>query len=276
MSKKSDQFEKQIVSTVSKYVGTNLPATLPNWMLKEGITPESKIISVEGIGSKSKNNKTDVIIKLSEGTPIKISAKLLNADFMGNWYSHKRFIEEFGNDAFKKMTRASTLWANEWSKTAKAPYVGVSICFGSRSGKTGQNFLDIFTVEDILTISRGFGKGDCVANCFYISNNCADTMQGILDDLKEISFDSVTAATKKFKVAHRPINPITEYSNRGKNVYTRFMPYNKLPKLTIIEDPSELFELGEFVEIEPTGLNHNHILNDLEANYNIKIPRKKK
>lgn len=274
MSKASDAFENEIVTMVSKQIGESLPSTLPNWMLKEGISPGAKIVFVDGIGSKSKDNKTDVIIKLSEGEPIKISAKLRNADYFGNWYGHKRFIAEFGTAAFEKMTKASTVWANEWAKTATAPYVGVSICFGRRSGKTGQDFLDIFTADDILTVARGFGSGDHVANCMYISNNSANTIQSLINNIEEITTESVNAATESFKVAHRPINPITEGTNRGKNVYTRFKPYQKLATKTVIRDPKELFKLGEFVEVEPSALNHNHILDDLEVNYNIVIPRK--
>lgn len=157
---------------------------------------------------------------------------------------------------------------------ATAPYVGVSICFGRRSGKTGQDFLDIFTADDILTVARGFGSGDHVANCMYISNNSAGTIQSLINNIEEITTESVNAATESFKVAHRPINPITEGTNRGKNVYTRFKPYQKLATKTVIRDPKELFKLGEFVEVEPNALNHNHILDDLEANYNIVIPRK--
>ena len=210
MSKASDAFENEIVTMVSKHIGESLPSTLPDWMLKEGIIPGAKIVSVDGIGSKSKDNKTDVIIKLSEGEPIKISAKLRNADYFGNWYGHKRFIAEFGTAAFERMTKASTVWANEWAKTATAPYVGVSICFGRRSGKTGQDFLDIFTADDILTVARGFGSGDHVANCMYISNNSASTIQSLINNIEEITTESVNAATESFKVAHRPINPITE------------------------------------------------------------------
>ena len=69
-------------------------------------------------------------------------------------------------------------------------------------------------------------------------------------------------------------NPITEGTNRGKNVYTRFQPYRALGRPTIITNPQELFALGEFVTVDPDSLNHNHILNDLEANYNIIVPRK--
>lgn len=274
MSKASDAFENEIVTMVTKHLGEALPSELPDWMVDEGIIPGAVITSVDGIGSKSKENKTDVIIKLDKGEPIKISAKLRNADYFGNWYGHKRFIAEFGEDAFERMTEASTNFANEWAKTATAPYVGVSICFGRRSGKTGQDFLDIFTSDDILTVARGFGSGDHVANCMYISNNSATNIPSLINNIEEITTDSVNEATENFKVAHRPINPITEGTNRGKNVYTRFMPYEKLPQRTVIRDPKKLFKLGEFVTVEPTSLNHNHILDDLEANYNIVIPRK--
>lgn len=274
MSKASDAFENEIVTMVTKHLGEALPSELPDWMVDEGIIPGAVITSVDGIGSKSKENKTDVIIKLDKGEPIKISAKLRNADYFGNWYGHKRFIAEFGEDAFERMTEASTNFANEWAKTATAPYVGVSICFGRRSGKTGQDFLDIFTSDDILTVARGFGSGDHVANCMYISNNSATNIPSLINNIEEITTDSVNEATENFKVAHRPINPITEGTNRGKNIYTRFMPYEKLPQRTVIRDPKELFKLGEFVTVEPTSLNHNHILDDLEANYNIVIPRK--
>lgn len=274
MSKASDAFENEIVSMVNKHIGENLPPILPVWMLKEGIIPSAKIVSVYGIGSKSKDNKTDVIIKLSVGEPIKISAKLRNADYFGNWYGHKRFLAEFGMAAFERMTKASTVWANEWAKTAIAPYVGVSICFGRRSGKTGQDFLDIFTADDILTVARGYGSGDHVANCMYISNNSANSIQALINNIEEITAESVNAATESFKVAYRPINPITEGTNRGKNVYTRFKPDQRLATRTVIRDPKELFKLGCFVEVEPNALNHNHILNDLEENYNIVIPRK--
>lgn len=276
MSKASDAFENEIVTMVTKHLGEALPSELPDWMVDEGIIPGAVITSVDGIGSKSKENKTDVIIKLDKGEPIKISAKLRNADYFGNWYGHKRFIAEFGEDAFERMTEASTNFANKWAKTATVPYVGVSICFGRRSGKTGQDFLDIFTSDDILTVARGFGSGDHVANCMYISNNSATNIPSLINNIEEITTDSVNAATENFKVAHRPINPITEGTNRGKNVYTRFMPYEKLPQRTVIRDPKELFKLGKFVTVEPTSLNHNHILDDLEANYNIVIPRKGK
>lgn len=275
MSKASDAFEKEIVQMVSLHIGENLPSDLPVWMKNEGIVPNAKIISVDGIGSKDKDNKTDVIINLENSQPIKISAKLMNADYFGNWYGHQRFLQEFGREAFDRMTAASTAFANKWAKTSTAPFVGVSICFGRRSGRTGQNFTDIFTHNDILTVARGFGCGDSVANCMYIADHSARTIQGLINNLKEITEETVNQVTENFKVAHRPINPITEGTNRGKNVYTRFQPYNRLKNKLVIRDPKILFSLGEFVTVEPNRLNHNHILDDLERNYNIVVPRKK-
>ena len=276
MSKISEQLEQELVSLVEQYIGERLPYILPRWLINEGVLPGAKIIGVDGIGSKSRLNKTDVLISLENSEPIKISAKLANADYFGNWYSHNRFKDEFGLEAFDRMTKASTDFANYWAKTAVAPFVGVSICFGKRSGRTGQDFTDIFTTEDILTVARGFGNGIATANSMYIANYVPRSIEELIDCLQEISITSVNEATENFKVVHRPINPMTEGTNRGKNVYTRFQPYEALSEPRIITNPKILFSLGKFVQVEPNGLNHNHILNDLEQNYNIIVPRKSK
>ena len=276
MSKISEQLEQELVSLVEQYIGERLPYILPRWLINGGVLPGAKIIGVDGIGSKSRLNKTDVLISLENSEPIKISAKLANADYFGNWYSHNRFKDEFGLEAFDRMTKASTDFANYWAKTAVAPFVGVSICFGKRSGRTGQDFTDIFTTEDILTVARGFGNGIATANSMYIANYVPRSIEELIDCLQEISITSVNEATENFKVVHRPINPMTEGTNRGKNVYTRFQPYEALSEPRIITNPKILFSLGKFVQVEPNGLNHNHILNDLEQNYNIIVPRKSK
>ncbi|MBO5440714.1 MAG: hypothetical protein J6A53_08680 [Clostridia bacterium] len=276
MSKVSDLLEQELVTLVEDYIGQRIPYDLPQWLIDEGVRPGAKIVAVDGIGSKSRLNKTDVLIILESSSPIKISAKLANADYFGNWYSHKRFLDEFGFEAFERMTKASTAFANRWAETAIAPFVGVSICFGKRTGLTGQDFTDIFTSRDILTVARGFGVGDSTANCMYIADYVPRTIEELIDCLQEISIETVNEATENFKVAHRPINPITEGTNRGKNVYTRFQPYKRLPEPTVIREPDILFSLGRFVTVEPDGLNHNHILNDLEERYNIIVPRKQK
>ncbi len=274
MSRASDAFEDEIVWMVNHHKGERIPSNIPDWLRGEGVVPGARILRADGIGSKDKMNKTDVVVYLEDSEPIKISAKLMNADYFGNWYGHKRFLMEFGRDAFYRMTAASTRFANRWAQTATAPFVGVSICFGRRSGNTGQNFTDIFTPEDILTVARGYGTGISVANCMYIANTSARDIPGLLNSIEEITVYTVNKATENFKVAHRPINPMTEGTNRGKNVYTRFQPYRSLPTRTVIRNPRDLFKLGEFVEVQPNCLNHNHILDELEDMYNIVVPRK--
>ncbi|MDR1772333.1 MAG: hypothetical protein LBS02_17130 [Hungatella sp.] len=274
MSKLSDELEYDLTKMINMHSGEHLPNNLPYWMLQEGIVPGSTILCAEGIGSKSKENKTDVIIYLHNSIPIKISAKLLNADYFGNWYGHNRFLKEFGTAAFNRMTKASALWANKWANTATNPFVGVSICFGKRTGNTAQRFTDIFTEDDILTVAKGFGTGNHVANCMYISNTPALNIQGLINSLEPITKVNVIRATSGFMIAHRPINPMTEGSNRGKNVYCRFAPYYRLPTKTTITNAKQLFSLGEFITVNSDCTNHNHILNDLEHNFNIKIPRK--
>ncbi len=274
MSQASDRFEREIVAMVNAHRGECLPTFLPNWLIGEGVRPGAKILGAEGIGSQDRRNKTDVVIYLEHSEPIKISAKLMNADYFGNWYGHKRFLAEFGEEAFYRMTAASTAFANYWARTATAPYVGVSICFGRRGGRTGQRFTDIFTTNDILTVARGYGNGVSSANCMYIANSSARDIPSLISSIEEITVSTVNAATEGFMVAHRPINPTTEGTNRGKNVYTKFQPYKCLNTRTVVTNPNVLFSLGEFVEVEPNCLNHNHILNELEGNYNIVIPRK--
>jgi len=274
MSKLSDKLEQDLASFVSKYKGKSIPLNIPYFLIEEGVKPGAKIINAERTGANDHATKTDVIIYLENSEPIKISAKLSNADFYGNWYGHKRFIEEFGEKAFNKMSIAATNWANEWKISAKTPFVGVSICFGKRPGRTGINFLDVFDKKDIITICKGKGCGDKVANCLYVTDSIPDNLETLFTNLKEISEDSIEAIVEDFKIAMRPINPITEGTNRGKNIYTQFVPFKKLDKPTIVTEPEELFKLGTFKTVEPTCINHNHILNILEREFNIIIPRK--
>ena len=117
MSKAS---ELEIAIANAAKSGDALPQILPHWMLNLGILPGNLITSSERIGNKSTTTKTDVLIKLQESPPLKISAKLSNADYFGNWYGHKRFIKEFGYEAFYKMTDKVTEWANNWAQNPNA------------------------------------------------------------------------------------------------------------------------------------------------------------
>lgn len=89
-----------------------------------------------------------------------------------------------------------------------------------------------------------------------------------------LRLETIKQVVGDFMIAYRPINPITEGTNRGKNVYTQFVPYKKLDEPTTVITPKEIEVLGKFQTVEPNRLNHNHILNKLESDYNIIIPRK--
>lgn len=78
---------------------------------------------------------------------------------------------------------------------------------------------------------------------------------------------------QNIKVICRPVNPITEGSNRGKNTYTQFKPEQTQPNLPTVTTLSELITLGQYIQVDSNSLNHNHVLNLLEY-HNIYIPRK--
>ncbi|BAY87368.1 hypothetical protein NIES267_68900 [Calothrix parasitica NIES-267] len=273
MSKAS---ELEIAIANAAKAGDALPKILPNWMLNLGILPGNLITSSERIGNKSTTTKTDVLIKLRESPPLKISAKLSNADYFGNWYGHKRFIKEFGYEAFYKMTNKVTEWANNWVQNPNASlFVGVSISFGYRTGNTSIEFLQVFNnIDELKKVIAGVGNGDEVANCLYVSDQYPQNIEQIIENLSPFDNQSISAQSKKIKIVCRPVNPMTERSNRGKNVYTRFQPYQALKNKTSVNTLEALIKLGKFIIVEPEKLNHNKILNDLESNYNILIPRK--
>ena len=83
-----------------------------------------------------------------------------------------------------------------------------------------------------------------------------------------------------FYIIFRPINPMTEGTNRGKNIFTRFIPNKKLSTPTTVTTMSQLYKLGTYKTVNPVlgkpKLTHNYVLDDLENNYNIIIPRKPK
>ncbi len=274
MSKKSDLLEQNIADLACNY--NNIPSAIPSWMENLGIVAGSEIIGSRRIGSENKNNKTDILITLKNSINIKISAKLSSADYFGNWYGHVRFLEEFGSETFDKLTKDATEWANWWITQTNAPFIGVSICFGRRSGNTARRFLDIFSPEDILSIVKGFESddNDATANCMYISSKAPTSLEDLINNLVPITLETIEKAVGEFMIAYRPINPITEGTNRGKNVYTQFVPYKKLDNPTQVISPKEIDTLGEFEVVQPTRLNHNHILNKLQSEYNIIIPKK--
>jgi hypothetical protein len=272
MSKASEGMEKAIANTAKS--GSLLPQNIPEWMQRLSILPEDVILESRKIGNNSSNNKTDILIKFQRSQPLKISAKLSNAGYFGNWYGHERFISEFGRKIFDKLTMKTARWANEWANKPNASlFVGVSISFGERTGDTFIPFLDIFDdLEDLKKIVCGVGDEDNSANCLYVSDDYPESMNDLIERLSPINLEKIQELSENIKVIFRPINPFTEASNRGKNVYTKFQPDQPLNEATDITTIRDLIKLGKFTEVFPNGLNHNHILDTLQADYKIRIP----
>jgi len=184
------------------------------------------------------------------------------------------YPNEFGRNVFDKLTTKTTLWANEWAnKTNASLFVGVSVSFGERTGDTFIPFLDIFdNLEDMKKIICGVGNGDNVANCLYVSDDHPKSLEEMIESLTPINLEKIQELSEDIKVIFRPINPFTEASNRGKNVYTKFEPYQPLAELIDIVNTKDLMKFGKFTTVFPNGLNHNHILDTLQADYRIRIP----
>lgn len=284
MSKKSEELEICIKQICQLGDFQNIDFTKIDKELIDlfDLNSSVKIISSQKIGSKSPKNKTDVLVELSNGKKIKISIKLSNADYFGNWYGHKRALSEFGKEKIKKLIEGTTDWANTvWLQSAHASlFVGVSVSFGTRSGNTQKNFLDIFDADDVLKIIKGDlpDSHDETANVLYVNDRHPNDFQELLESLRVINKNNVKSQVKNFKIIFRPINPKTEESNRGKNIYTKFdSTSQKLSKKRIVEDLESLKELGKFVEVDldkESTINHNKVLDDLFNYKNIVVPRK--
>lgn len=190
MSKASQDLEKAIANAAK--VGSCLPQDMPEWMQKMGILAEDVITESTKVGNNSPNNKTDVLIKFQKSKALKISAKLSNAGYFGNWYGHERFISEFGRKVFDKLTTKTSLWANEWANKTNSLFVGVSVSFGERTGETFIPFLDIFDdLEDLKKIVCGVGEEDNAANCLYVSDEHPKSIKDIVEKLSPLDLETV-------------------------------------------------------------------------------------
>lgn len=273
MSTYTDEFERELANIICTFSGANLPLNLPDWVKNLGITTNNTIKHVARIGSAG--HKTDLAIYFDNGAILKVSAKMSSADYFGNWYSHGRVIEEFGEDIFQKLTIDCTNWANNWINNSNASlFVGVSICFGKRTGNTSSEFTEVFTLNDIIKIVAGTGTGIETANCLYSSSYLPSSLQELFEILKPIDSATIKQLSKNFKLIYRPINPLTEGTNRGKCTYTQFIPNYPFQIQTRVDNLCDLKSLGTFQTVSANSLNHNRILNELRDKYNIFIPRK--
>lgn len=273
MSQKTDEFENNLETTIRSFAGLALPKNIPEWIKELKISANDRITNAVKVGSVG--HKTDIIIYINNRPCLKVSAKMSSADYFGNWYSHQRIIREFGSDLFQKLTKDCTEWANSWIDSDNASlFVGVSISFGKRTGGTAREFTDIFTADDIVKIVAGVGNGIETANCLYSSSMLPNSIDDLFQILKPIDTNTIMQLSKNFKIIYRPINPLTEGSNRGKCTYTQFKPCQSYQPRKTVKTLNDLKKLGKFYEVTDNSLNHNRVLESLEDEYNIFIPRK--
>lgn len=273
MSTFTDNFENSIMSFAQSQKGKPLPNPLPAWITALGISSTDTITDAKRVGASG--SKTDVTVYFTNNKELNISIKMASADYFGNWYSHSRIMAEFGQIIFDKLTRDCTNWANQWlQKTSSNFFVGVSISFGKRVGGTGSRFLDVFTLADIQTIVAGSG-GAGTANCLYTGSVAPTSLSNFFTILQPINSSTIFTLSQDFKIIYRPINPLTERSNRSKCSYTQFVPSQRLNKLTEVKTLADLRPLGQFERVTANSMNHNRIIKKLKADFNVQVPIKR-
>ncbi|WP_336883611.1 hypothetical protein [Priestia koreensis] len=115
MSKKAHDLKCELVSTIDRLfrdVINILQEHISGWMVNQGIKPGTKYVKCECIASS--DSKMDVIVHFEDSAPLKISAKLSSGEYFGNWYSHKRILQEFGEDSFNRLVEDCKKWENSW------------------------------------------------------------------------------------------------------------------------------------------------------------------
>lgn len=278
MSKRTDDFERYLANAIQNiFQNDNNYEAIPEWFLRTYGNPPYSLTNINVMGGEL--GKTDVLVKFQNiEQPLQISVKMANADYWGNWYSHKRFISEFGIVSFNKIVEDCTNWANQWLYNSNASlFIGVSVSFGKRVGNTARGLGEILTVEDVMSIIKGnFSKSELNANSTYISDEIPNNFKELFTYLNPITPETIidSGILEDMKIIYRPINPMTEKSNRGKCIYTRYVPNHVFSEPITIDNIKELQENGRFHYVCDNSLNHNRQIKELEAKYNIVIPVK--
>jgi len=131
--------------------------------------------------------------------------------------------------------------------------------------------------KDIIAIIQGnFSNKKLNANATYISSIIPKNLNELFQYLKPINITEIKKSNifNEMKIIYRPINPQTEKSNRGKCIYTKYIPNHKFKNPTILNTNSTLAKFGKFYPVNSDSLNHNRLIKQLETEYNVIIPIK--
>ena len=268
------ELEDKVFKLFEKQIGKDI--ILPEKIKKSLGLSSTKILKVDSEISKKHDSKTDVLVVFDDGKKLKISIKKDNADYYGNWYTHQRIEDEFGKGSLNRLIEETTKWANKWiDQDSSSFFLGVSINFGNRSGNTFMEFNEVFNEADIRSIVQGNDlEQDTSANTLLITNGSINSVDDIVSLLAIFDKELLNSLFGDIKIVFRPINPMTEGSNRGKQTYTKFVPYKRFEQETYISTKDELKEYGCFEPVETEKeykLNHNRLIAQLKEEYNILI-----
>ena len=271
------ELEDKVFTLFKEKIGDEI--ILPK-KIKESLGLISTTISnVDAEISKKHDSKTDVLVVFDDGKKLKISIKKDNADYYGNWYTHQRIEKEFGISALEQLIEKTTEWANTWIEGNSSNFfLGVSINFGSRKGNTFMEFNEVFGADDIQSIVQGHDlEQDTSANILLHTNGDVNSIDDIIKLLVIFDQELLNCLFDDVKIIFRPINPMTEGSNRGKQTYTKFVPNSKFAEEKYITTKDDLKKYGSFQPValdKEYKLNHNRVIRELKEKYNILVNTK--
>ena len=258
-------------------VGATLPDTLPPWLTALGLVPGSEILSSQKVGGSG--SKTDVLVETASGF-LAISAKMSNADFFGNWYTHARVQNELGPALMIPIAEATKDFAETYSPNNDAIFVGVSIAFaGRRGGRTGKTFRELFgnrSEELMRAVITGTG-GDprTNANCLYTTTVVPQTVQQVIGNLSPIDESTLAAYAETFSLVFRPVYTATNNDNMGKQIWAKLEATQSFPEPKQFTGYADLMTACRWVSVAEGNENHFGVVKDLVGN-NIFVPLKLK
>jgi len=256
--------EKHESDIAAAFKGKSLPESLPKWMILLGIIPGAKVVSTEKVGQGG--SKTDVVIKFDKGEPLKISAKMSNADYFGNWYTKAK--EEISAQIVPMIADATLAFALKYTPKMEGTFVGVSVSFGKRSGQTGKKFSELFDISLIKNVVAGNNpNGARNANCLYTTTTVPKDINKLLANIKPVSDSVVKELSQNFFLIFRPVFTATNKTNMSKQAWAKLRPIKKLKKPTLFKTQKELLRVTEWVATgRDETITHNTVVSELKKN----------
>jgi hypothetical protein len=267
-SKKSDQHEKAIAKA---FKGQTLPTELPKWMTDYGFVPGAKVVKSNQTGGSG--IKPDIIVKFNEGPTLRISAKMSNADFFGNWYPKRKVRADLGDELVKPLSDAALDFVKKF-KGRGDPFVGVSISFGKRSGQTAKKFTDLFAVGLIKrVVAGGSPDAEVNANSLYASTDVANNIGALINSLEPISDKVIKQLSKNFNIIFRPVYTGSNRTNMSKPAWVQVVGKTRFDKPIKFETQEELLKHAHWtVTALDQDISHNVVVKNL-AKFNILVPK---